>query len=336
MTESSSGVSRAESNEQAVDAARHLDISSASGHRRNHRRDARGWSEMRQGMNDLSSDVTRVGPHLRMMLPNLTRMEARVVELMLQGQDFSESTPLRALAEAAGVSDAMVVKIAKKLGFAGFKEMRDLVGRYNQLPIGGLYSEISPGDAPETILSKIFRTAIQALEETLAIINVEAFDRAASILAGAHNRDFYGLGGSAQIARDVAHKFLRIGVRCNVFDDTHMMLMSAALLGSEDVAIAISHSGQTNAIIDAITLARRSGARTIVVTSYANAPLAREADIVLSATARGSPLLGENAAARIAQLSILDALFMAVAQRDYTGAEQRLKKTMNAVIGKRG
>jgi DNA-binding MurR/RpiR family transcriptional regulator len=291
---------------------------------------------MTQGITDLSSDVTRVGPHLRMMLPNLTRMESRVVELMLQGQDFSGSTPLRALAEAAGVSDAMVVKIAKKLGFAGFREMRDLVGRYNQLPIGGLYSEIGPDDASDSILSKIFRTAIQALEETLAIIDIEAFERAAIVFAGARNRDIYGLGGSAQIARDVAHKFLRIGMRCNVFDDTHMMLMSAALLGPEDVAIAISHSGQTNAVIDALTLARRSGARTIVVTSYANAPLAREADLVLSATARGSPLLGENAAARIAQLSILDALFMAVAQRDYAGAEQRLKKTMNAVIGKRG
>jgi DNA-binding MurR/RpiR family transcriptional regulator len=291
---------------------------------------------MTQGITDLSSDVTRVGPHLRMMLPNLTRMESRVVELMLQGQDFSGSTPLRALAEAAGVSDAMVVKIAKKLGFAGFREMRDLVGRYNQLPIGGLYSEIGPDDASDSILSKIFRTAIQALEETLAIIDIEAFERAAIVFAGARNRDIYGLGGSAQIARDVAHKFLRIGMRCNVFDDTHMMLMSAALLGPEDVAIAISHSGQTNAVIDALTQARRSGARTIVVTSYANAPLAREADLVLSATARGSPLLGENAAARIAQLSILDALFMAVAQRDYAGAEQRLKKTMNAVIGKRG
>ncbi len=287
-------------------------------------------------MTQFSADVTRIGPHLRMMLPNLTRMEAQVVELMLQGNGLTETTPLRTLAEAAGVSDAMVVKIAKKLGFAGFKEMRDQVGRYNQLPIADLFSELTLEDPPKTILEKIFRTAIQALEETLAIIDVDAFERAATALADARQRDFYGLGGSAQIARDVAHKFLRIGVRCTVFDDTHMMLMSAALLGPDDVAVAFSHSGQTTAVIDALALARRSGARTIVVTCYTNTPLAREGDIILSATARGSALLGENAAARIAQLNILDALFMAVAQRDYTSAERRLKRTMNAVVGKRG
>jgi hypothetical protein len=43
----------------------------------------------------------------------------------------------------------------------------------------------------------------------------------------AAERDLYRLGGSAQIASDVAHKFLRIAIRINVYDDTHMMAMSA-------------------------------------------------------------------------------------------------------------
>ncbi|RUU47795.1 RpiR family transcriptional regulator, partial [Mesorhizobium sp. M7A.T.Ca.TU.009.01.1.1] len=47
------------------------------------------------------------------------------------------------------------------------------------------------------------------------------------------------------------------------------------------------------------------------------------------------PLMGENAAARIAQLNILDALFVAVAQRDYQAAERNLGRTMSAVTSKR-
>lgn len=281
------------------------------------------------------SDTTRVGPHLRMMLPALTELEAKVVKLMLQNEHFSVTTPLHVFAEAAGVSDAMVVKVAKKLGFSGFREMRDQVGKYNQLPTADLFSEIGPSDPTRVVVEKVFRTAIQALEETLAIVDENAFERAASAMAGAKQRDFYGLGGSAQIARDVAHKFLRIGVRCSVFDDAHMMMMSANLLGPDDVAVAFSHSGQTSAVIEAIAIARRTGAKTIVVTCYPNAPLAQAGDIILAATARGSALLGENAAARVAQLSLLDALFVAVAQHDYTGAEQRLRRTMNAIIGRR-
>ena len=115
----------------------------------------------------------------------------------------------------------------------------------------------------------------------------------------------------------------------------HMMLMSASLLQTDDVAVGFSHSGNTTAVIDAIQLARKSGARTIAITNYNASPLAGVADVVLCSTAQGSPLMGENAAARIAQLNILDALFVAVAQRDYQSAERNLERTMTAVTSKR-
>jgi DNA-binding MurR/RpiR family transcriptional regulator len=57
---------------------------------------------------------------------------------------------------------------------------------------------------------------------------------------------------------------------------------------------------------------------------------------VLASTSQGSPLTGENAAARIAQLNILDALFVAVAQRDVTTTEANLRRTMESVSPSRG
>jgi DNA-binding MurR/RpiR family transcriptional regulator len=55
------------------------------------------------------------------------------------------------------------------------------------------------------------------------------------------------------------------------------------------------------------------------------------AEVVLASTAQGSPLMGENAAARIAQLNILDALFVAVAQRDVATTDANLRRTMDSV-----
>lgn len=280
-------------------------------------------------------DLRAVGPKIRMRLPSLTPLELRVVETVFGQGQFTESTALRQIADDAGVSEALVVKIAKKLGFTGFRDFRSAVAEYIRSPTAEMHEELSVDDSAEAILHKVFRTSIQALEETLAIIDVPAFERAADIVKSARNRDFYGVGGSAQIARDVSHKFLRIGIRSSVHDDSHMMLMSAALLGPEDVAIGFSHSGRTTAVIEAIQLARKNGARTIVVTNYNSSPLAEIADIVLCSTAQGSPLMGENAAARIAQLNILDALFVAVAQRDYAAAETNLERTMSAVTTKR-
>ena len=280
-------------------------------------------------------DPRAVGAQIRMKLPSLTPLEGKVAADILARKDIDETTPLREIALKSAVSEAMVVKVAKKLGFDGFRDFRQGLVDYYRSDTAGLHAEIGETDTAGEIVQKVFRTAMQALEETFAILDLEAFDRAADYLARAKQRDFYGLGGSAQIARDVSHKFLRIGIRTSVFDDAHMMMMSAALLGPDDVAIAFSHSGSTAAVLDAAEMARRTGARTIAVTNYPESPLARMVDVVLCSTAANSPLLGENATARIAQLNLLDALFVAVAQRDRKAADANLSRTMRAVQSKR-
>jgi RpiR family transcriptional regulator, repressor of rpiB and als operon len=281
------------------------------------------------------TDPRTVAAQVRMRLPTLTALEAKVANHILAQKNIDSAISLRDVSTGACVSDAMVVKVAKKLGFAGFRDFRQGLINYNNTEIAGLYSEISNTDTSAQIIQKVFRTSMQALEETFAILDVTAFEEAADALHAARQRDFYGVGGSAQIARDVAHKFLRIGLRASVFDDAHMMMMSAALLGLGDVAIGFSHSGTTTAVLEPLELARRNGALTIAVTNYADSPTARIADFVLCSTAQNSPLLGENATARIAQLNILDALFVATAQRGRAAADANLARTMAAVQSKR-
>lgn len=280
------------------------------------------------------ADPRAVGPRLRMMLPDLSPSEARITGFLMN-RAFDDSLPLKLVAEETGTSEAMVVKTAKKLGFEGFRDLRAAIVEYKRQPTVNLHHELEPDDTAETIVKKVFHTAIQALQETLAILDMDAFQRAADLIHGANQRDFYGLGGSAQIARDVAHKFLRIGIRASVFDDTHMMAMSASLIGPGDVVVAYSHSGRTAGILEAVQLAKAGGATVIAVSNYDTGPLADLADVVLCSTAQGSPLTGENAAARIAQLNIMDAVFVAVAQKGYPEAERNLARTMNAVKTKR-
>ncbi|WP_336947600.1 MurR/RpiR family transcriptional regulator [Asaia sp. HN010] len=279
-------------------------------------------------------DIYAIGARIRMLRPGLSPSELKVVD-MLTRPDMPDSIKLKDLAETIGVSEPLVVKTTQKLGFSGYRDCRRFLQAYNALPSTALFQEIKPEDSTAEILSKVFNTSIQALQETLAILDVTSFEKAVTALHRARNRDLYGVGGSAQIARDVAHKLLRIGVRASVYDDAHMMLMSSSLLGKGDVAIGFSHSGRTGVVIDAMLRARQVGATTIAVTNYAESPLSEVADLVLCSTARGSPLLGENAAARVAQLNIMDAMFAALAQRDLDFAERNLQKTSEAVSEKR-
>ena len=279
-------------------------------------------------------DPRTVGPRIRMLLPELTATETRITEILLRS-DGDPALPLKELAREAEVSEAMVVKTAKRLGFNGYKDLRAALQAYRSQPNVDLHQDVTSDDTPETIVQKVFRTSIQALEETLAILDIEALTHAVRLIHNANQRDFYGLGGSAQIARDVAHKFLRIGIRANVFDDTHMMAMSASLLKAGDVVIAFSHSGRTTGVVDSVQIARANRARIVAVTNYASSPLAEMSDVVLCSTAQGSYLTSENAAARIAQLNIMDAIFIAVAQKVIASSEASLAKTMSAVSTKR-
>ena len=88
-------------------------------------------------------------------------------------------------------------------------------------------------------------------------------------------------------------------------------------------------------MLDSVQIARANRASIIAVTNYASSPLAEMSDVVLCATAQGSYLTSENAAARIAQLNIMDAIFIAVAQKGIQAAEASLVKTMAAVSAKR-
>jgi DNA-binding MurR/RpiR family transcriptional regulator len=276
-------------------------------------------------------DPRAIGAQIRMRLPQLTPLETKVVESLTSKENLSESTSLKEVSLENNVSEAMIVKLAKKLNFTGFRDFRTSLVHYNHSEVANLHKEISPDDSSEQLLEKVFRTSIQAIEETMAIIDIPAFERAAEIIFRARNIDLYGVGGSAQIARDMSHKLLKIGIRGMVHDDAHMMMMSASVLKDNDVVIAISHSGRTKAVIEAARLASENGAKVIMISNYVDSPLVRYADVELHSTSQGSPLLGENAASRIAQLNILDALFVSIAKKNLKLAQENLNKTQMAV-----
>jgi len=285
-------------------------------------------------MND-TIGIEQIVPRIRLMMHELTEKEQQIVRYCLSmGKDLNQQS-IQEVAGHNNVSPAMIIKVAHRCGFSGYKEMKNSLVAYSQLPVVDLHEELNPNDDASTVVEKVFNTAINAIEETLAIIDVEAVATAADALKKATNIDFYGVGGSGALALDAYHKFLRIGLRTNVCIDSHLILMSANLLREGDVALGFSHSGRTRALVEAFAFAQKKGATTIAITNTPHSPLARYTDILLCSVAQGSPITGESAAARIVQLNILDALFVLVAQANYEQSLANLEMTINSVSSHR-
>ncbi|MBO0871345.1 MAG: MurR/RpiR family transcriptional regulator [Micromonosporaceae bacterium] len=261
----------------------------------------------------------------------------QVAEHVLVDTGTAASLTVTELALAAGVSETTVIRFCKAIGFAGYPQLRlalaTEVGRAQGARRDGrvVGSDIGPGDDLARVIEKIAFADARAVEETAAQLDVAVLERVVDALVKARRVDLYGVAASGCVALDFQQKLHRIGRVAFAWSDTHMALTSAALLGPQDVAIGISHTGVTTDIIDALTEARSHGATTVALTNFPQSPVAQTAQYVLTTAARETTFRSGAMASRLAQLTVVDCLFVGVAQRTYTATLAALAATRDAV-----
>jgi DNA-binding MurR/RpiR family transcriptional regulator len=114
-----------------------------------------------------------------------------------------------------------------------------------------------------------------------------------------------------------------------------MAVSSAALRDSGDVAVGLSHTGTTVDTIDALREARSHGATTVAVTNFPWSPITEVADLVLLTAARETAFRSGAMTSRIAQLTVVDCIFVLLAQRDLPATRVALDRTFAAAQAKR-
>lgn len=107
--------------------------------------------------------------------------------------------------------------------------------------------------------------------------------------------------------------------------------MFASVLTKEDVVLVVSHSGQTVDLMDAVRVAKESGAIIISITNNFHAELSHLSDYPLYAPASPEPLLGKNGIARLVKLALIDSLYVTIASKIPDLVEANLSKTTKSV-----
>ncbi|WP_279581608.1 MurR/RpiR family transcriptional regulator [Fodinicola feengrottensis] len=173
------------------------------------------------------------------------------------------------------------------------------------------------------------------MRETAAQLDVSVLETVVDTIVGASRVDVYGVGASAFVAMDFQQKLHRIGRVSFAWSDVHIALTSAALLKAGDVAVGISHTGMTSDTVDALTVAREHGATTVAITNFPRSPITAVADHVLTTAARETTFRSGAMSSRIAQLTVVDCVFVGVAQRTYNETRTALEATRDAVARRR-
>ena len=267
----------------------------------------------------------------------LTSAEKKIADYMLLQRQECQYMSISEMAEVADVAEATVSRFCRRLGYKGYSAFKLAVAGSasgGQRPMSPLYGEIHSEDSVGDMCQKIYAADVDAITQTLALINPEAVTTAADLILSADRVLFMGLGGSMVLAREAAHLFSTALPYCYPVDDSHFQAIRCALLTSRDVVVYFSYSGSTKDLVDVMKIARDRGAKTILITRFPKSPGAASANVVLECGAREGPLQMGSVAARMGQLYLIDVLFNEVCRRDMDTCRERRKQVADALADK--
>ena len=239
--------------------------------------------------------------------------ERAIAEVVLKESATVIHMSISQLAQRAGVGESTVVRFCRTIGYTGYQEFKLRLAQDLVESAEYIHERISFHDNVEQLAAKIFQSNLQAIEDTQRVIDPQQIGKTAIQIARARKIEIYGIGYSFFTALDAKFKLLRLGLIADASGDGHLQAMGASALSKKDIAIGISHSGSSRDTVDALSIARESGAATVAITNFNLTPITSVADFILLTAASDTPLGGEVLTSRIAQLCVVDLLSAAVA-----------------------
>lgn len=271
---------------------------------------------------------------LKEVVNSLPPSEKKIAEYILEKPEEAILQTAMTLGERSQTSSAAVMRLCKSLGFSGFQELKIRVAgdlQTNSSESG--YRDIEPHENYRDIIDKVTSNAMQTLRETTDILSVSEIHKAVKVLSEAKSITLVGFGASTIAAIDAEQKFTRIDKHVTFYADLHMAATAIATKGEKDVVIGISFSGSTQEVVKLLELAKSKNVQVITITKYGSSPVNQLADIKLhTSSSREATFRSAATSSRIAQLHIIDILFMCLASEEYENTISYLDETREAII----
>jgi len=291
-------------------------------------------SDTASGLPDSSTNASAINSlaRIRSSFPALAASEARVANWIMQQPQKIIHLSMAQVAQACGVSDTTVLRFCRNTGFQGYTDLKLSIARDVVSPTQIIHDDIAVGDGPAVVARKVFMSNIQALYDTLEVLDEGALTKVINLLTGARRILIVGVGTSGPVVHSMYNMLMRLGLNCKAETDSYLQLMEVALLGPGDVVVAISQSGSSIDSVLTLKQAKENGASTICITGNAQSSITDHADVTLLSVDREARI--EAIASRLAQVSIADALYVIMALNAIDSATQNEKRIWDALLPK--
>lgn len=260
---------------------------------------------------NMNSGILKINEYYK----TFTKQEKKLADFLLKNINEASVLTISELSKESGVSCSTINRFAITLGYKGFKEfIRDMYHEANSLPVQENVYEINHENPLnmdiDTVIKVVcnlniesIRNSLMMIEETKVLKAIEAIHKAPRVVV-------YALSGSVAPALDLKFKFQRLGINCEVYDNPHSLILSATTLKSKDVVIALSYTGETKEILDALKYVKENGAKIIGITMVGNNSLSKICDICIEHSSVDKGLRTYSTRSRVVQENIIDILYI--------------------------
>ncbi|MEG1504135.1 MurR/RpiR family transcriptional regulator [Enterococcus sp. 22-H-5-01] len=259
----------------------------------------------------------------KMRQTRFSNAENTLVDYILKQDLAIKDLTVKEIAEANFVHPSTLIRVAKKLGYNGWLELRDEFlseQTYLQTYFDDVDANLpfQTNDGLMTIANKIASLERTTINDTLSLLNHDDLQKAKQLLLKSKKIKIFGSNANLLISQDFALKMRRIQ-KDVVTSQTMGENAYEAFNSQEDTcAILISYTGENSYILQVAEILKRRKAPFIALTSIGDNTLASMSQAVLRMTTR------ERLYSKIANFTInssicylLDVLYSCVFAEDY-------------------
>lgn len=197
-------------------------------------------------------------PLIEAAYSNMTQTEKGIANYFLEENEPNDLS-LKNMASLLAVSEATLVRFAKKCGFKGYREFIYQYG--NSLETKKTSENIAQSSL------QVLNAYQDLLTKSYSLIREEQICKVAQMISEARRVYVGGIGSSGYAAREMAYRFMRVGVGIEAFDDVDMMRMISVFRDDQDLVFGLSLSGTRPEFLEYLSVAHERKAKTVLITS---------------------------------------------------------------------
>lgn len=245
------------------------------------------------------------------------------------------------VARASYTSTATIVRLAKKLGFVGYEELKNSYLQEVEY-MDSHFDKMNPNfpfekDEPiQRIAAKITNLSIETAQDTLKLVQHDSLQKAVQTLVRAKNIHLAAISYSLLLGQIFRLDMMRIGRNVNVCDINGEELFMENVIQKDDCVLFISYSGEIEKLCLLARRVKEKGAKVITITSIGDNTLKKYSDVILEVSTREklySKIKGYSNENSIKL--VLDILYSCFFQMEYeNNREKRLHISASSEVGR--